>query len=34
MREVINLALLDEKVDEPLDLTIKPDVVTPSPVLN
>ncbi len=31
MREVINLALLTEKVNEPLDLTIKSDV---QPVLN
>ncbi|GAB2684417.1 endopeptidase La [Mucilaginibacter koreensis] len=31
MREVINLALLNEQVNEPLDLTIKPD---PQPVLN
>ena len=31
MREVINLALLNEKVDEALDLTVKPDL---KPVLN
>ena len=27
MREVINMALLDEKVSEPIDLTVKEDVV-------
>src|SRR6202012_5916559 len=31
MREVINLALLDEKVREPLDLSVKEDI---SPVMN
>jgi ATP-dependent Lon protease len=31
MREVINLALLDEKVSDALDLTVKPDV---KPVMN
>jgi ATP-dependent Lon protease len=31
MREVINLALLDEKVDDALDLTIKEDK---KPILN
>ena len=31
MREVINLALMNEKVDNPLDLTIKDEL---KPVMN